>query len=129
MDILAARVRSLRESKDWTQEDLAHESGLKRPHISLIETQERVPGADTLIKLATALGVSIDYLLGLSDSLISHIAPEEFNDLTHDPIFARWLECYLAMSPEARRSMVDVLERVAGLPPTRPFESRPLDKD
>lgn len=85
MDIISARVRSLREYKGWSQEDLANASGLQRPHISLIETKERVPGADTLVKLATALQTSVDYLLGLSDS---PAPPPPINDPAYkDPHF------------------------------------------
>jgi len=47
--IIGARTRSLRENRNWSQEDLARESGLKRPHISLIETGDRMPGAETLV--------------------------------------------------------------------------------
>ena len=67
MKQLGNRVRALREHKQWTQQDLARESGLKRPHINLIENSKRIPGADSLAKLAKALDTSSDYLLGISD--------------------------------------------------------------
>lgn len=70
MTTIGARVRSLRENRGWSQEDLARESELQRSHISLIENNERTPGADSLIKLATALETSTDFLLGLSSSSI-----------------------------------------------------------
>ena len=123
MDIIAARVRSLREYKDWSQEDLANASGLKRPHISLIETKERMPGADTLVKLARALNVSTDYLLGLTDN--PSVIPFANSPLQKDPIFARLVECYRIASPELRRAITDAFALSVGLEPTRPFVPNP----
>jgi transcriptional regulator with XRE-family HTH domain len=51
-----------------TQEQLAKASGVKQSHISRLETGDikDVKGS-TLARLARALGVSADYLLGLTD--------------------------------------------------------------
>jgi len=68
MTTIGARVRSLRGYKKWSQEDLAGQSGLKRPHISLIENNERIPGAASLVKLADALQTSVDFLLDRSEN-------------------------------------------------------------
>ena len=86
MRTIGARVRSLREYKRWSQEDLANASGLQRPHISLIENNERTPGADSLIKLAGALQTSSDYLLGLSDDPAPK--PTANHPSLHDPLFS-----------------------------------------
>ena len=83
--IVGARTRSLRENRNWSQEDLARESGLKRPHISLIETGDRMPGAETLVKLADTFGVSIDYLLGRSEN--PAVAPAANHPSMRDPRF------------------------------------------
>lgn len=107
MEIIGSRVRSLREYKDWFQEDLARESGLQRPHISLIENNERTPGADSLMKLATALETSTDYLLGLSDSVAPYIAPEVFNDLSHDPDFAELAALWPDLTDDFKRIIVE----------------------
>ncbi|MFC1652829.1 helix-turn-helix domain-containing protein, partial [Planctomycetota bacterium] len=44
--------------------DLAKRTGLKPAAISHLETGQQKPSFDTLVKLADALGVSMDYLFG-----------------------------------------------------------------
>ena len=58
-------LKKLRKKKGWSQEKLAGESGISYQTLIKIE-QGRIknPRLDTLIKLAKALGVSIDKLLG-----------------------------------------------------------------
>ena len=51
-------LRRLREERDMTQEDLAHESGVSRISIARFETGRRLPSLPTLFALADGLGVS-----------------------------------------------------------------------
>lgn len=61
-------VRRLREEKGWSQGELAQYAGTTQAQVSRIEAgQHASPRADTLAGLAAALGVSVDYLLGLAD--------------------------------------------------------------
>jgi transcriptional regulator with XRE-family HTH domain len=55
----------LRKQKGWSQEKLAVESGISYNTIIKIE-RDRIknPKIETVIKLADALGISIDGLLG-----------------------------------------------------------------
>jgi transcriptional regulator with XRE-family HTH domain len=58
------RVRTLREAKEWTQEDLALQSGLSRSYISRLELGDiALPRNDKLGRLARALGTSNEDLL------------------------------------------------------------------
>lgn len=50
------RVRSAREARGWTQEDLAAEAGLDRTYIGGIERGERNLALLNVNKLALALG-------------------------------------------------------------------------
>lgn len=61
------RLRQLREARGWSQLDLAGECGLQSTAISHFETGTRAPSFDNLKKLADALNVNSDYLLGRSD--------------------------------------------------------------
>ncbi|RJO66016.1 MAG: XRE family transcriptional regulator [Myxococcales bacterium] len=57
------RVRSLRESKGWSQEDFADRIGIHRTYIGGIERGERNPTLTTIHKIARALGVKPAELL------------------------------------------------------------------
>ncbi len=58
------RVRTLREARNWTQEDLALHSGLSRSYISRLELGDiALPRNDKLGRLARALGTSNEDLL------------------------------------------------------------------
>lgn len=60
---LGERVRELRLAKEWTQEDLAHETGFDRKSINRLETAAYSPAVDRLFVLADALGVPAAELL------------------------------------------------------------------
>lgn len=59
------RIRSLRQGKKWTQEDLATRLGLTKSVISAYETSLRYPSYDVLIHIASIFKVTTDYLLGI----------------------------------------------------------------
>lgn len=57
------RIREIRESKGMTQVELCEKTGLSRATIWKLETGENeVTTSTTLVKIATALGVSINDL-------------------------------------------------------------------
>lgn len=57
------RLKALRTSKGWSQEDLALEAGLHRTYIGGIERGERNVSLRNIHRLAEALGVTPDQLL------------------------------------------------------------------
>ena len=61
---LAANLRSLRELRRLTQAELGARAGIAAASISHFETGQRAPSLDSLVKLADALEVSVDGLLG-----------------------------------------------------------------
>lgn len=71
MDILAERIKKLRESKKMTQVQLASELNVAQETISGYEIGRIVPPADMLVKLADSLNTSADFLLGRTDCLTS----------------------------------------------------------
>ena len=66
--VTAARVDTRPLKECLTQAELGDACGLHLSHISQIEKQHRLPSVPTLVTIATALGVSTDYLLGLTDA-------------------------------------------------------------
>lgn len=65
---LVQRLVTARENLQWTQADLARATGLQPAAISHFETGQRTPNVRNLLKLAKALRVSTDWLVGLSDA-------------------------------------------------------------
>lgn len=58
-ELLARRIRALREERNWSQEDLAEASGLHRTYIGAIERAERNMGIDNLENFAKAFKIGI----------------------------------------------------------------------
>jgi transcriptional regulator with XRE-family HTH domain len=61
------RLRKAREARGMSQLDLAAKTGLQPAAVSHFETGQRAPSFENLRKLADALSLSIDYLLGRID--------------------------------------------------------------
>lgn len=57
-------LRELRKQRELSQEVLAHESGLERNYISLLELGRNSASIKTLFKLAPVLGVSVSEFMG-----------------------------------------------------------------
>jgi transcriptional regulator with XRE-family HTH domain len=61
------RIQAARRRKGWNQSDLARALRKARQHISLIEQGKQFPAVPLLREIAGVLGVSTDYLLGLTN--------------------------------------------------------------
>jgi transcriptional regulator with XRE-family HTH domain len=57
------RIREIRERLGLTQEELAGRSGVSKGFLSDVENDKSSPGSDYLLRIANALGASVDYLL------------------------------------------------------------------
>jgi DNA-binding XRE family transcriptional regulator len=57
------RVRVIRQRKGWSQNCLSRRAGVPQPTVSAIEAGQ-VPLLRTVIRLAQALGVGVDELIG-----------------------------------------------------------------
>ena len=76
----AERLKEIRKSKNLKQSDLARKTGLKVAAISFFETAKRRPSLGNLIKLADALSVSVDFILGREVARASKAADELLRD-------------------------------------------------
>jgi transcriptional regulator with XRE-family HTH domain len=63
-DDTANRIRGARERRGLKQVELAQRAGLQPSAISQFENGQREPSPENLCRLADALGVTVDYLLG-----------------------------------------------------------------
>ena len=62
------RIRDLREDKDLTQKEMARTLNCSQQVYSNYELGQRDIPTDILIKLSSFYGVSVDYVLGISDN-------------------------------------------------------------
>lgn len=75
------RLRELRKQKNLTQRQLADLIGVKNSIISFYEVGDRIPSPEVIIKLASALHVSADYLLGIEKEESIIITGLDENDI------------------------------------------------
>ena len=81
-DVFPERLRKVRESRKLSQAELAERAGLQASAISHFETGTRKPSFANLRRLADALQVSTDYLLGRTEDMTeSSSADVMFRDL------------------------------------------------
>ena len=59
---LGARIRYLRQQKNWSMEDLALEAEINRNYLGDLERGKRNPTLKILTKIAIALEVNLDEL-------------------------------------------------------------------
>lgn len=62
--IIGERIREFREAKGWTQDELAVAADMNRVTIAKYESGRIEPKSKSLSKLATALGITTDVLIG-----------------------------------------------------------------
>jgi transcriptional regulator with XRE-family HTH domain len=63
MKKLGDRIQDLRKQKELTQENLAKKVGISLTQMARYETKGIQPPADVLMKLASAFGTTVDYLV------------------------------------------------------------------
>lgn len=78
-EVFQDRLKAAREMREWSQSDLASRAKMPPSSIAHFESGSRKPSFDTLRRLANALEVTTDYLLGRVES------PELSGD--GDPLF------------------------------------------
>lgn len=57
-------IAGLRDKHNWSQTDLADKSSVSRVMIGKYERGDAIPSIEAAKKIADALGVSLDYLVG-----------------------------------------------------------------
>jgi transcriptional regulator with XRE-family HTH domain len=74
------RLKALRELHGLSQRELSRQCGLGLTAIGFYERGDAEPTAKHLKAIAAKLGVSADYLLGLSDDPRGQVGGNELND-------------------------------------------------
>ncbi len=103
------RIKKIRDKRCWTLDKLAEESGISKGFLSDVENNKRDISSQNLLRIANALGASVDYLLRgdvvKNKEAASVVIPPELSQLsekqnlsyneilmvkdTHDAIIAR----------------------------------------
>jgi len=95
-------ARNLRHAlaiKNWSQGQPAHKAKVSQGHISMILRQERGPSITIALALARALGVSLDWLAGLSKQNPKELEPDE----------QELLKLYDSLSDDGKAATLDTL--------------------
>lgn len=67
------KLRTLRNERNLSQDRLAKKVSVTRASIATYESGNRLPSLYVLVRLARALGVTTDYLLGVSSDKTSFL--------------------------------------------------------
>jgi transcriptional regulator with XRE-family HTH domain len=112
------RLRDWRLKRGLTQEELARKADVPTVSVSHFETGHRFPNAESLRRLADALGVSADYLLG-------RVKVPTGEDLqAADPEIALLFRRFQGMSQEAREQVKQLFETVDAMDKKKRRRSR-----
>ena len=105
--MLHHRIVELRKSKKITQEGLSSKIGVSRSALSQYELGSRQPDYDIIKRMAEYFEVSIDYLLGNSESQIK----ESLQYLSDDQVLEA-AEIFSRLSKEERANLLDFMRRM-----------------
>ncbi|MCI8470183.1 MAG: helix-turn-helix transcriptional regulator [Clostridia bacterium] len=97
------RIKELRNEKGLMQSDVAKYIGKSERLVGFYENGERDPNTDTLLKLSELFDVSVDYILGKSDSKDSKSV--NLNDI--DIAFASGIR---GLNKENQKTLKNIME-------------------
>ena len=108
---MKTRVKELREEHDLSQTTLGTHSGCSQNTISKIELGECDPKASVLIEMSKFFGVSVDYILCLTDY-------KNYNELNvrygnQPDLMKKYVESLNKLSDKSKSVVKDMAERLA----------------
>ena len=110
------KLKELRLKANVSQQVMADFLGVSRPAYTMYEIGKREPSHDTLQKLANFFNVSVDYLLGRSETPVPETQVQHntelavlFNKLRKDPLAVEVVKFFLNLSPEKKEAAKTVL--------------------
>jgi transcriptional regulator with XRE-family HTH domain len=103
---IGARIRTAREEQGWTQDQLAETVGVSRSAVAQWETGRAGQVTTNLTRVASALGVGVEYLMHGRDKF----APSHVSSGDELAILRLYREC----SPADRQLLLRTARRLAG---------------
>jgi transcriptional regulator with XRE-family HTH domain len=87
MQIVGGRIRDLRKEKGWSQEELAHASGLHTTYIGKLERSQHQATLESLAKVTRALGITLEeffhFIEPVEDGRFNDTVTQIVNSLQH----------------------------------------------
>lgn len=81
-ELFQERLKAARDLRQWSQHELATQAGMPPSSIAHFESGSRKPSFDTLRRLANALEVTTDFLLGrVEDPALAEASDPLFRDI------------------------------------------------
>ena len=108
MNRLSMHLKEVRKAKCLTQDELAEKADISRVMVSRYESGTVIPTVDVLVRIADALDVSTDYLLGRPEHIRSS-DDNEYQKLEKQPHIRRQSDFPQSRS-ELRKFIIDVLK-------------------
>jgi transcriptional regulator with XRE-family HTH domain len=105
------RIRELRKQKKLKQSDLASLVGISTSAIGMYEQGRRDPDPQTLLRIAQALDVSVDYLICANDLItnfdIDSMAKGIAQNLMENPALMFSADCYTQQELEDLSNIIE----------------------
>ena len=102
-DAVGVKIKAERDKAGWTQTELAKRAGITPSALSQIESGERFPSTMVLAKLARALSVSMDYLLGEKKD-------DEFRSIIHNEKMKSLFSGFKELSANDKESILKQID-------------------
>lgn len=120
INIFCLRLKSLRQSKDMTLDELSQLSGVSIATISKIENQQQKPGFETLLKISRALHINFIHMLEPEAMPPPKTARRVVTRAADAPVYESGIYGYTAHATELmQKAMVPLVIRVktTAIPP------------
>ena len=104
------RIRERRRALSLTMKKLASAIGVSEGAISHYETGRREPDPDTLVRIASVLGVTVDYLLGRDEAPVP--VPAQEKNPANDPLTEQIMAKARTMNEEELRQLLRIMDAV-----------------
>ena len=111
---LKENLRMLRKERGWTQAELAKKLKIRQYNISDYEIGRIEPNINTLIKLANAFEVSLDYLVGRNgEEDLENDDINKFINPISDPQILHLNSVLKTLRPEEKKKILDMISFIA----------------
>ena len=107
------KVRRYRESKGWSQEDLAFRLDVTQGTISNIESDKSIPNSILLNNIAKTLEVDLNELL--NDTVQVNISNNQFSDMSSAGTVNQYNPVFNMQSPEFLESIIKNQDNISKL--------------